>query len=114
MPHETTPTHRTQRAARTFNRRLLLKGCLATGALALSGCQTTASRKQPQLNIAIWSDYLTNTFRDDFARETGIAIVAVHGATSTLQKQDHTDAWHGTLVQRNDAPPEASPHRLAE
>jgi hypothetical protein len=29
-------------------------------------------------------------------------IVAVHGAISTLQKQDHTDAWHGTLVHLAD------------
>jgi spermidine/putrescine transport system substrate-binding protein len=75
MPREAVTAHRTVRAARTFNRRLLLKSGLATGVLAMSGCQTTASRKQPQLNIAIWSDYLTDNFREDFARETGIEII---------------------------------------
>lgn len=75
MPRKASSARRTQRAARAFSRRLLLQGSLAAGALALAGCQTTASRRPQRLNVALWSDYLPDSIREDFARETGIEIV---------------------------------------
>ena len=69
---------RTQRAAKTFTRRTLLRNAAALGTLAIAGPLTIGSEARAaagRLNIMIWSDYLPEPFKAKFERETGIEIV---------------------------------------
>ncbi len=66
----------TQRAAREFSRRTLLKHAAAVGAVAAAGpfFVKSALSSSGEVNILMWSDYLPAGFVDGFTKKTGIKI----------------------------------------
>jgi len=66
----------TQKAAKAFNRRTVLKSAAAVGTAAAVGpwIVKDAFSSSGEVNILMWSDYLPESFIADFAKETGIKI----------------------------------------
>jgi len=64
----------TQRAAKAFTRRTLLKGAAATGAIAATGpwLVENAFSSSGEVNVICWTGYLPDVFLADFEKETGI------------------------------------------
>ena len=69
-------TEATLRAAGQFHRRTVLKGALAAGATAYLGpmIHHGALAASGEVNILMWSDYLSPAFMDAFKAKTGITI----------------------------------------
>ncbi len=69
-------TDLTLEAAKTFNRRTLLKSGAAAGAVAFAGPAfiRDALASSGEINILMWSDYLPDDFIKAFADKTGIKI----------------------------------------
>ena len=68
-------SRKTQKAARSFTRRTMLKTGAATGALALAGpAYITSALGAGELNILMWSDYLPDDHIAGFKDKTGITI----------------------------------------
>ena len=77
LKRTTAESARTQRAAKSFTRRTLLRNAAALGALAAAGPYVIGSEARAaaaRLNIMIWSDYLPAPFKEKFELETGIKI----------------------------------------
>jgi spermidine/putrescine transport system substrate-binding protein len=66
----------TQRAAKAFTRRLVLKSGTAAGALAITGPAfiKNALASSGEVNILMWSDYLPDDFIAEFTAKTGIKV----------------------------------------
>ncbi len=66
----------TQKAAKAFTRRSVLKSAAAVGAVAASGpwIVKDALSSSGEINILMWSDYLPAKFIADFTSSTGIKI----------------------------------------
>jgi len=66
----------TQKAAKAFTRRAVLKSAAAVGAVAASGplIVKNAFSSSDEINILMWSDYLPEKFIADFKSSTGIKI----------------------------------------
>lgn len=71
-----TPTEATLLAARAFTRRTFVKGAAATGAIAVASPAyiKKAMSSSGEVDILMWSDYLPDTWREAFTKETGIKI----------------------------------------
>lgn len=80
----------TQRGARRFARRTLLKNASAAAAAALGGAapviaRTAFAATSGELRFLLWSDYLPAAFIDGFVKETGIRVRHVsYGANQEL------------------------------
>ena len=66
----------TQRAAKAFTRRTVLRGAAAAGAVAAIGPYYVkdALSSSGEINIMMWSDYLPPSFVDAVTKKTGIKI----------------------------------------
>jgi len=66
----------TQRAARDFTRRTLLKGAVATGSVAAMGpwIVRDAFSSSGEINAIVWTNYLTEDFLAGFTKSTGIKV----------------------------------------
>jgi spermidine/putrescine transport system substrate-binding protein len=66
----------TQRAAKAFTRRMLMKTTVATSAVAVAAPAIVrdAFSSSGEINILMWSDYLPPSFVDSFQNDTGIKI----------------------------------------
>ncbi|MDH3792448.1 MAG: extracellular solute-binding protein, partial [Rhodospirillales bacterium] len=68
---------KTLRAARDFNRRSVLKGAAAAGALAALGpylLTEEAKAASGELKVLIWTGYIPQSVRDKFEADTGVRI----------------------------------------
>ena len=66
----------TQRAAKAFTRRTLLKSAAATGAVAAAGpwLVQDAFSSSGEINAIVWTNYLTKEFLAGFTKSTGIKV----------------------------------------
>jgi len=66
----------TQRAARAFSRRTLLKGTTAAGAVAAAGpwLVEDAFSSSGEINCIVWTNYLTKEFLTGFTKKSGIKV----------------------------------------
>jgi spermidine/putrescine transport system substrate-binding protein len=65
----------TQAAARSFNRRSVLKAGAAAGAVALAGpFYLRQAKAAGEISLLMWSDYLPEDFNKGFEEKTGITI----------------------------------------
>jgi len=66
----------TQRAAKAFTRRTVLKTATAAGALAATGpfYVKDAFSSSGEINIMMWSDYLPDSFRETLKERTGMKL----------------------------------------
>jgi len=74
---ELTSGAKTLRAAKAFNRRTVLKGAAAAGAVAAVGPFVISAESRAasgELKIMMWSDYLPAAFTEKFTAETGVTI----------------------------------------
>ena len=73
---KTNTSRETLRAARMFNRRQVMRGAVAAGALAATGPAFVkdALSSSGEVNILMWSDYLPPEFIEAFQSQTGITI----------------------------------------
>ena len=67
---------KTQRAAKAFTRRTLMKTTVATGAIAVASPAIVrdAFSSSGEINILMWSDYLPEGFVNSFTNDTGIKL----------------------------------------
>ncbi|MFQ5773162.1 MAG: extracellular solute-binding protein [Kiloniellaceae bacterium] len=83
-----TSSELTQRAARAFTRRTLMKGAAAAGAVAavgpfVIGAEARAAARE--LKVMIWSDYIPDEFKDKFESKTGLTLkVTGYGSNEEL------------------------------
>lgn len=80
----------TQRAARDFTRRTLLKGAVATGSVAAMGpwFVRDAFSSSGEVNCIVWTNYLTEDFLKGFEKSTGIKVnVTPLGSNEELQNK---------------------------
>ena len=74
---ETQSSRKTQRAAKEFTRRTVLRGAAAAGGLAAIApyvISAEAKAASGELKIMMWSDYLPASFVDKFTAATGVTI----------------------------------------
>ncbi len=81
-------SHKTQKAAKTFSRRTVLKNAAAAGVFAtLSPYVLTEEAKAAsgELKVLIWTGYIPQTVRDKFEEDTGVSIkVTNYGSNEEL------------------------------
>ncbi|MEQ8708134.1 MAG: extracellular solute-binding protein [Rhodospirillales bacterium] len=67
---------KTQRAAKAFTRRMLMKTTVATGAIAIASPAIVrdAFSSSGEIDILMWSDYLPEGFVKSFTNDTGIKL----------------------------------------
>ena len=80
----------TQRAARAFTRRTLLKGAAAAGALSAAGpfIVRNARAASGEVKLFAWSGYISPEMIADFEKKTGIkAVLTEYGTNDELLNQ---------------------------
>ncbi len=81
-------SHKTQKAAKAFSRRTVLKNAAAAGAFAAIGpylLTEEAKAASGELKVLIWTGYIPQSVRDKFEADTGVSIsVTNYGSNEEL------------------------------
>ena len=81
-------SHKTQKAAKAFSRRTVLKNAAAAGAFAAIGpylLTEEAKAASGELKVLIWTGYVPQSIRDKFEADTGVSIkVTNYGSNEEL------------------------------